>query len=702
MKFSIRRKPEALALIVALVGTITVLTVFLSDALLSRERELDLGERRIQHFSIMLAEHTARTFEAVDILLREMAADLSNNHNDWDQWESNRGWEYVAQRHSRSLPQLRDLAVFDREGNQRFISTYFPTPRLNASGSEYFRALEGGREAISYGPFVGQLSGRYTYALARRINDTQRRFSGIAFAAIEPAYLQDFCWSNRLADDFETVLINSKGQIVASCRPSDISKESATLGSIAVDTLYNGRLRGLLPETGIAQGQGLLLSLAPVPGFSDLRVLTVLPEASLLTNWRSHLIELGTLALLVTSILLVGGLLVRRQIREMHEITAELAASHETLETRILEATAELSAQKDAAERANTAKSRFLAAASHDLRQPLHALSLFAADLQRKVRSAAPPQDLPHLAEQISASTSTLGELLDSLLDISRLDVAGIKPEIRRFALRPMFERLNNSFRRAAVDRNISLNFRPTPLWGESDPVMIERMLANLISNALRYTRTGGRILVVARKREKHILLEVRDNGPGIATEHQAAIFAEFYQVGNTAREQNKGLGLGLSIVDRLARALKVEISLHSRPNRGTNFGLTLPYASPVASNTPAPEVETGPNIHFIGDSNDVRAAIELVRNWDFPFTQETTLREAALSLPTRTLIIVDAPLAAAASERYPDHTAIIAFTNTPGNPLPSGVQALSTPIRPAKLRALIGQLQKTFSKSMP
>ena len=702
MKFSIRRKPEAIALIVALVGTITVLTVFLSDALLSRERELDLGERRIQHFSIMLAEHTARTFEAVDILLREMAADLSNNHNDWDQWESNRGWEYVAQRHSRSLPQLRDLAVFDREGNQRFISTYFPTPRLNASDHEYFRALEGGREAIAYGPFVGKLSGRYTYSLARRINDNQRRFSGIAFAAIEPAYLQDFCWSNRLADDFETVLINSKGQIVASCRPSDISKESATIGSIAVDTLYNGRLRGLLPETGIAQGQGLLLSMAPVPGFSDLRVLTVLPEASLLINWRSHLIELGTLALLVTSILLVGGLLVLRQIREMREITAELAASHETLETRVIEATAELSAQKDAAERANTAKSRFLAAASHDLRQPLHALSLFAADLQRKVRNAAPPQDLPHLADQISTSTSTLGELLDSLLDISRLDVAGIKPEIRRFALRPMFERLNNSFRRAAVDRNISLNFRPSPLWGESDPVMIERMLANLISNALRYTQPGGRILVVARKREKHILLEVRDNGPGIAAEHQAAIFAEFYQVGNTAREQNKGLGLGLSIVDRLARALKVEVSLRSRPNRGTNFGLTLPYASPVASNTPATVVEAGPNIHFIGDSNDIRAATELVRNWDFPFTQETTLKETALSLPARTLIIADAPLAAAASEHYPDHTAIIAFTNAPGHPLPSGVQALTTPIRPAKLRALIGQLQKTFSKSMP
>lgn len=702
MKIMIRRKPEALALIVALVGTITVLIVLLSDALLSRERELQLGERRIQHFSIMLAEHTARTFEAVDILLREMAADLSNNHNNWDQWEANRGWEYVAQRHSRSLPQLRDLAVFDREGNQRYISTYFPTPRLNVADREYFKALADGRDATTFGPYVGRISGRYTYTLARRINDDQRRFSGIAFAAIEPAYLQDFCWSNRLADDFETVLINGKGQIVASCRPSDISKESTVLGSNAVDSLYHGRLRGLLPETGIAQGQGLLLSLAPVPGFSDLRVLTVLTEASILSGWRSHLIEIGTLALLVTGILLVGGLLVRRQVREMRQITAELAASHETLEARVLAATVELSAQKDTAERANTAKSRFLAAASHDLRQPLHALSLFAADLQRKVRNAAAPQDLPYLAEQIATSTSTLGELLASLLDISRLDVAGIKPEIRRFALRPIFERLNNSFRRAAVDRNISLNFRPSSLWGKSDPVMIERMLANLISNALRYTQPGGRILVVARQRRSHILLEVRDNGPGIAAEHQAAIFAEFYQVGNTAREQNKGLGLGLSIVDRLARALKIEITLRSQPNHGTTFGLTLPYASPEISTPPQAITATGPGIHFIGDSSDLHTAMELVESWDFRVTQEPALSEQVASAPPRSLIITDAHLAAAVCERYPDLNALIALSNTPGLVLPSGVQTLITPLRPAKLRALIGQLQKTFSKSMP
>ena len=125
---------------------------------------------------------------------------------------------------------------------------------------------------------------------------------------------------------------------------------------------------------------------------------------------------LGTLAALVTLVLLVSALLIRRQVREMANMTVELAASHNHLEERVQEATLELAGQKDEAERANTAKSRFLAAASHDLRQPLHALSLFSADLQRQVRSGT-AQELPRLAEQISASTSLLGELLDSLLD---------------------------------------------------------------------------------------------------------------------------------------------------------------------------------------------------------------------------------------------------------------------------------------------
>lgn len=695
----LRRKPETLALFVALFSTLSVLAVFLTDLVLARHRDIEAGEKRLQHFGIMMAEHTARSFEAIDVLLREMSSDLSHNRRDWENWEPSKGWEYVAQRHSRAMPQLRDLIIFDRHGNQRFISTYFPTPHINVKDRPYFVALEGGAESASFGPYIGRNSGRYTYAIGHRVVNEEGRFTGVTFGAIEPAYLQDFCWSNRLSDDFEAVLINAKGQVVGSCRPVDLSRQSPLLGAQATAVLFGGKLRDLVPQTGLNRGEGLLVSVSPVPGFSDLRILTAIPEDTLLASWRSRLLELGTLGLLVTLVLLVGALLVRRQVREMAAMTDELAASHDNLEERVRAATEQLAGQKDAAERANKAKSRFLAAASHDLRQPLHALSLFAADLRRQVLTGT-QQDLPRLADQIATSTSVLSELLDSLLDISRLDVAGIKPEIRDFPLNPMFERLNNFFRRAAVDRNLSLRFRRTECWLSSDPVMIERMIANLVSNALRYTPAGGRILVAARRRGNEIRIEVRDNGVGIAPEHQAAIFAEFYQIGNPAREQSRGLGLGLSIVDRLARALNIKVSLQSRVGEGTNFAVLVPGGHPVS--LPAPESRSRPvsRVHFVGRTEELLRCLKLVEDWNFAVSDEAGTEP--LQAPQGAILITDAELVATvAAERAPG-TSLIVLTTEDSPPPPQGCHVMPIPVRPAKLRALLNQLQKTSLKSMP
>ena len=694
-----RKKPETLALFVALISTITVLTVFLIDLVLAHQRDIETGKRRLQHFSIMMAEHTARAFEGLDVLLREMSADLSNNRRNWESWESSKGWEYVAQRHSRAMPQLRDLIIFDRAGNQRFISTYFPTPQINIQDRPYFNALKNGAEVSTYGPYIGRNSGRYSYAIARRLSGEGGSFSGIAFAAVEPAYLQDFCWSNRLSDDFEAVLINAKGLIVASCRPTDLSRQSPVLGMPATEVLFSGRLKNKLPESGLNAGNGLLISVAPVPGFADLRILTIIPEETLLASWYTRMIELGTLGLLVTIVLLVGALMVRRQVRDMATMTTELAASHDNLEERISKATLELAGQKDAAERANKAKSRFLAAASHDLRQPLHAMSLFATDLQRQVRGGT-LHDLPRLSEQIYASTCMLGELLDSLLDISRLDVAGIKPDIHPFPLNPLFERLSESFRRTVVDRNLSLHFRACTYWLASDPVLVERIIANLLSNALRYTPAGGRILLAARRRGNFIQIEVRDNGLGIASEHQAAIFAEFYQVGNSAREQNKGLGLGLSIVDRLARALNIKVSLRSQIGEGTVFALQVESSRRPLYDQRQPRTGIAGNVHFIGNSEALLASCKLVESWDFSVSTD----DSGTTVPPPDAIIVsDAEHAAKLEAQRLSGRPWIVLSENPSNALaPIGTHLLPLPLRPAKLRALLNQLQKTLEKSIP
>ena len=697
----IRRRPDLLALIVALAGTLAVVAFLLWDQFLSRERELDLGTARTEHSGVMLGEHTARTYEAVDILLRDIATDLSSNHQDWASWEASRGWTYVAERHTRSLPQLRDLIIFDRDGEQRFISTYFPPPRINVRDRPYFIALEQGTSVTSFGPFIGRNSGRYTYALARRIEDAGRNFAGIVIAGIEPAYFSGHCWSNRLAEDFDSVIINARGQVVASCRPTELSRQSPILGALAVDVLHGGRLRDWLPANGVARGNGLIASVSPVPDFADLRVLTVLPESSVLATWRSHLTQVGILACIVILILLAGGLLVRRQVRDMQALTKKLAAGRDQLEERVQAATAELSLEKEQAEHSSHAKSRFLAAASHDLRQPLHALTLFAADLQRQVQ-AGNSSELPRLSRQISASTDMLHELFESLLDISRLDVAGIRTEIRPFALNPMLERLSSSFRSVAGDRQQALVFRPTGVWVESDPELLERIVSNLIANALRYTAPGGRILVCVRRRGGNALIEVRDNGCGIASEHHDAIFGEFYQVGNRARQPQQGLGLGLSIVARLARALGIEASLRSAVGRGSTFSLLVKRARPPALATPSGPEQSGVTIYFVGDSSDLRQCMEMAMNWNHALSHDATGSGRPPESHQPLIIVTLASLAAQVRAADPTGAPIIALDDGRNSPLPHDSHLLSLPVRPAKFRALLGQRQKTDSRSIP
>jgi signal transduction histidine kinase len=397
--------------------------------------------------------------------------------------------------------------------------------------------------------------------------------------------------------------------------------------------------------------------------------------------------------------LLFGARHIRRQLIQMADMTAALAVSHDSLAEKVHQATLELANEKITAERANKAKSRFLAAASHDLRQPMHALSLFAADLQRQMRGGY-AFDQARLSEQISSSVASLSQLLDSLLDISRLDVSGVKPEISSFPIAPLFERLNNNFLRAATDRGQTLRFRPSKLWLACDPMMTERILTNLISNALRYTPDKGRILVAVRQRGNMAQIEIRDNGIGIAPEHQSAIFAEFYQIGNRAREQDKGLGLGLSIVERLSRALNIKITLHSIRGKGTVFRVPITIAEALSQSPLMTNGDVNACIHCIGNSDPLSVASRQISGWGFSVSTQPEINSNQIS-ENMTLIVSDSKLAEACREAAPN-ALLIVLTDQPNEAIPAGAHAILTPIRPAKLRALINQLQKTLPKSTP
>jgi len=229
------------------------------------------------------------------------------------------------------------------------------------------------------------------------------------------------------------------------------------------------------------------------------------------------------------------------------------------------------------AETANRAKTQFFAAASHDLRQPLHALGLFAEALRHRVGADA---EVAHLVNSINSSVDALEGLFSELLDITKIDTGGVEAHPEHFSVEAMFARLKLHYEPTAFEKGLALRFRGGKHYGYADPLLLDRVVRNLLSNAIRYTSDGG-IVVGARQRGDKLRFEVWDTGLGIRPHEQERIFEEFYQVSNDAPPidptQRKGLGLGLAIVRRLARVLDAPLRLRSVPGRGTMFSIEIP-----------------------------------------------------------------------------------------------------------------------------
>lgn len=239
-------------------------------------------------------------------------------------------------------------------------------------------------------------------------------------------------------------------------------------------------------------------------------------------------------------------------------------------------ANVELAQARAEAEAAGRSKSKFLAAASHDIRQPVQSLVLLAGALSRRLVNH--PAHI--LVAQIEQSLGALRLLLDGLLDISRLDAGVVEPTVQAFPIGDMLTRLRQDYASRASQKGLRLRISSCSVWVSSDPALLERILRNLIENAVRYTRTGG-ILVGCRRAGDVLRVEVHDTGIGIAPAHRSAIFDEFYQVGNPERDRDKGLGLGLAIVRRLAGLLGHRLNVRSVVGRGTCFSLDVPVVEP-------------------------------------------------------------------------------------------------------------------------
>jgi signal transduction histidine kinase/CheY-like chemotaxis protein len=304
------------------------------------------------------------------------------------------------------------------------------------------------------------------------------------------------------------------------------------------------------------------------------------------------LVLMFLISITVPSLLLSADVEVRKKGEE------SLRRAQIELERKVAERTQEL-------ELANAAKSRFLAMASHDLRQPLHALGLFVAQLRTPLKS----EERTKTIERVDAARKEMVEMFNALLDISRLDAGILTPKITEFPIARLLQKIETTFDQATREKGLRLRVRGSDAWVRSDAMLLEPILLNLVSNAVRYTLRGG-IIVGCRRRGEMLRIEVWDSGPGIPEDQKQNIFGEFFQLPAAERNRYGGLGLGLAIVDRLRVLLNHQIDLASTVGRGSRFAILVPMADecvtstePVDSPRPAAFAVEGKVILVIGDA---------------------------------------------------------------------------------------------------
>src|SRR5262249_1402051 len=317
------------------------------------------------------------------------------------------------------------------------------------------------------------------------------------------------------------------------------------------------------------------------------------------------------LALLSTVFLLVNLTFARNTARTVQESIL--------LRFEKLDLVEQLTTEKERAEAASVAKSRFLAAASHDLRQPLHALGRFIDALRAEPHAPRAGRIVDSIQESHRATTS----LLENLLDFSKVDAGIVKPALASFPVQGVLDQVRADYALQANAADLEFRVRSCRVAVRSDPVLLARMLGNLISNAIRYTETG-RVLVGCRRRAGHLRIEVHDTGIGIPEGQHQAVFREFYQVEDGARPQRKGvgMGLGLAIVSGLAKALEHPVPLSSAPGKGSVFAVRVPLADPqtAVAAAPAPVMSDSlrdRTILVIDDEPAIRDAVaEVLLRW--------------------------------------------------------------------------------------
>ena len=418
----------------------------------------------------------------------------------------------------------------------------------------------------------------------------------------------------------------------------------------------------------------------------------------------------------VMTVAMAMTMLLGRNYRDAFDRVVGLKLRNEALAVQLRAEKAVADAARHEAEVANRAKTQFFAAASHDLRQPLHAMGLFAEALRARTHEP----EVAQLVNSINESVDALEGLFSELLDITRIDSGGVEVHAENFELADIFRKVRLHFEPAAFEKGLALRIRGGRHVALGDPLLVERIVRNLVSNAIRYTADGS-VLLSCRRRGERLLLQVWDTGPGIRADERARIFEEFYQVPGAAVtvEQKKGLGLGLAIVKRLCGLMSAPLTLRSEEGRGSVFTVVLPLgkgprttARSIPGKAPAGITLDGRLIVIVEDERAVREGLEvLLRGWGAAIVSldgvaATRAWSAALdaAAPVPSLVIADYRLddgatgveaIAAVRERFGRAVPALVVTGSSmtghdKEALEHDFHLLIKPVLPNKLRAMI------------
>lgn len=588
------------------------------------------------------AERILRFVDELEAHLRWLIAPSWSSTNEEDR-------RIDALRTLRALAPVSTLRLLDPQGREELRVSRLG-PDVAASGADlgrteaYLAARQQGRHV---GPVYFQ-DGSEPYVTIHLGGASTRQ--GSVVADVNLKLIWDIVAASRIGEAGRMLLVDDAGRLISHpdislvLRRADVSALPQVRA--ALTAAPPGERTSLVAGRDL-DGQKILSAHARLPslGWS---VVTELPRAEVLAPVYAS-IRLSLVALLggLAAALVFGLLIARHMIQPIETLTAgaaqigagaldhriaitgsdefaelgerfnemadSLQAERATLEHKVAQRTQELA-------RANQAKSRFLASASHDLRQPLHALSLFIDELH-----ANPTKDRrARLNGKLAEAVDGLNSMFDAILDTSKIEAGAIKPALSRFPIAPLCDALRVLFAPAASAKDLELEIGSSDLWIESDALLLQRILQNLLANAIRYTNNGS-VTLSCSHRDSQLMIAVTDAGPGIPAEMQSDIFGEFFRAPTPGQSGERGLGLGLFIVASFARLLNHPVSLDSVPGRGSTFTIQVPVVPPVAEPLPMAYLQRhaffgrGRHAAVLGDKPAARnATAVLLRSWGF------------------------------------------------------------------------------------